>query len=266
MNNYAMVLTTCDSYYDVAKHFFPILNIYWKDFNANCYVINETSKKSYGYSKEIIINAGNTRTWIERLEYGLSRVKEKYILFMMDDYYLGKTVSNQEINHFVDYMIAHKIVYLDLRNNLHYKTKLVDSFSLIPKNVLYGISLQASIWNKEYLLSLLRGKKGTAWEVENIFNGQISDVKNTFYDGFLAFPNNALNIQNGIIKGKWDKTVINFYKKRNYAIDKGNRELLPRKENLRMNIHSFFLKHFSTKTIRRLKKILGRFGFKFVTD
>ena len=262
----AMVLMTCDSYFDVAQHFFPILKMFWKDFDLKCFVVNDQLNAYYGYEKETIINCGENKPWTERLQKALEIVQEEYILFMMEDYFLGKEIENDTFNSILDYAIDNSIDYIDLRNHLHYKGKSIDGFKRIPCNVLYGMSLQASIWRKSYLLSIIKGQKCSAWEVENIFNKKVQTKGKGYIENCLSYPSNLFNIQNGVIKGKWDKSVLKFYKKRSYVIKPEPRGLLPRKDKARMTMFRLAYKIFPTSFIRWSKRLLKKIGFKFTTE
>ena len=60
-----------------------------------------------------------------------------------------------------------------------------------------------SIWKKSVLQDLLEEGE-SAWDFE--INGSKRAYK---YDGFYAVYNDFINYENGIIKGKWRRSIIN---------------------------------------------------------
>lgn len=265
INNVALVVTTCDSYCDVMKHFFPILKLFWNDYNLQSYVITETNNINYDNKSKTILG-GREITWSERLRNALLQIKEDYIFFFMDDYFFGKKIDNPYITKIIDFMNEKDILYFDMRNHNKTTKKISSKIGLISKKNDYPISLQAAIWKKKYLLSFLEGKCCNAWEIENMLIKYCDDLDCKYIANCVCDLSNPLNIQNGVIKGKWLPSVIRFYKKIGYEIDYSKRGLLPFKSILRQNVFTFFARMMPKKMKRFLKKILKKIGFKFVTD
>lgn len=267
INDFALIVITCDSYYGVAKYFFPILKMYWPNFDEKTYIINETNKDSYNYPLAQIINAGPDPIWTNRLEYALEHISEKYILLTMDDYYFGKHINNETFGEIIDFMIKNQIYYYCLKNKTIAKHRYFPQkhIGFIDDNKKYGISLQAAIWDKNKLLEIIRGLSCSAWEVEDLLNQRIKKKFGGPIEGCATDTRNVLNIQNAVIKGKWVPSALKFYKKQGLIIDTGNRGLLSKKEILRQKIFTIFSRKMPNALSYFLKKILKKIGFKFVT-
>ncbi|WP_320122125.1 hypothetical protein [uncultured Sphaerochaeta sp.] len=266
IKDFAVLMTTCDSYYDVAMNFFPILKLYWSNFSEKVYILSEIGEYDYHHEDAIVINAGNNKSWSSRLEYAISRIDENYILFMMDDYYLGNNVSSENIKDIITFMKDNNIYYYCLRN-MAKTNKLYPNgkAGYIDADRKYGMSLQAAIWRTDYLRKIVSGNNCSAWQIENLMNRNISEKKE-FLENAAVDVRNLLNIQNAVIKGKWVPKVIRFYRRRGYIIALGKREILSIKERTWIFIAGRANKILPPNISRILKKKMKKFGFKFVTE
>ena len=267
IDNLALVMTTCDAYQDVAQHFFPILKKFWPSFDLKTYIITETKEIN---SEDTFINyifCGNNKMWSERLIDGLKLIEEKYILFVMDDYYFGRMVDNQIFIDIVDFMQQNGIFYYNLKNKNKSSRKFKGKkIGYINKKTNYGVSLQAAVWEKDYLLNLINGLKCSAWEIENYFEKMLLVEEGKYFLHGACDLRNVLNIQNAVIKGKWVPSAIKFYRKYDYQIDTSLRGMLPFKDVFRQSFFTFFSDIIPIRLRKRIKKMLKKMGMKFVTD
>lgn len=266
IKDFAVLMTTCDAYYDVAYNYFPILKLFWSNFDEKAYILNEEGTENYNYDDAIVINAGNNTSWSGRLEYGLSKIEEKYLLFTMDDYYFGKNVNVEDIKEIVTFMEDNNVYYYCLRNNGQ-TNKLYPNRNAgyIDADRRYGMSLQAAIWRTEYLKEMVAGSDCSAWQIENLMNKKLG-TKNEFMPNAAVDLRNLLNIQNAVIKGKWVPKVISFYRSRGYIIELGRREILSLKERTWIFMVGRANRFLSQDALKRLKRIMKKIGFKFVTE
>lgn len=266
VKEFAIVVTTCDAYQDVMNYFFPILEKYWPNNKYNIYVISEKNSDYNCDGKVNIINTDSSLTWAKRFLTGLGKITEKYVLFMMDDYYIGKNIDIDYINYILDYINDNDITYYDLRNkNSSSKVLVKGKIGLIKTTKNYAISLQAAIWNKERLEAMIQNCDCSAWQIEEYFNSYCNEIGSDYVPNAVCDLTNPLNIQNAVIKGKWVPSVVRFFKKRGILINTKSRKFLSKKERIRQSVFTFF-SNILPKMLRvKLKKFLKKIGFKFVT-
>jgi len=113
----------------------------------------------------------------ERWSDGLIRFLQDYhddvFVLLLEDYLLCRTVDHNGINTLADYMRFHDdVVRLDLTTDRLYGKGMHDvepygHYDIIAcdKDAMYEISLQAAIWNRRNLLTLLKPNMNP-WEVE----------------------------------------------------------------------------------------------------
>lgn len=267
-NNYdmAILVVSCDAYADVAKYFFPLLKRYWPDCNYNIYFINNTLNEDY--ENVTVINGGLNMDWSGRVKSALNNIKEKYVLFMLEDYYIGEPVDSSEIMQAINIMESEKLLYYKITNKPKgtKKYKNYNFLSTIPDNQPYGINLQAAIWKKDFFLNILGEIDCSAWKVEI---NQLKNVKSKYskdIEGCVVDTRNIIDIHNGVIKGKWVPKTLHYFRKRDFYIDTGKREKLSMIDRFSITIRGNCKSLFSNHTRKLLKKYLSKIGFKFTSE
>jgi hypothetical protein len=111
--------------------------------------------------------------WSDGLIKLLRSIREDHVLFMLEDYWLTRTVDIQGVSACYEYMQARPdVLRFDLTDDRQYAGgvkdvdkwghyDIVETFFETP----YQMSTQAGIWNRRLFLELLTPGK-SAWEVE----------------------------------------------------------------------------------------------------
>lgn len=266
MKSIAIYISSYDGCYDIWPAFFNILDKYW----TKCpYPIYLTSNfKEYQYKNLQMLKVGQETTWLNRTIKTLEKIEEEYIIFFLEDYFISKIVDSNEIEKLCRRMQEKKIYYyqLSVKNKLKKNEKYIKS----NKSLSYPISLQLAIWNRKKLISYLyemQLKKiyQTPWDFERffieMFKNQTGEIIGVEYD-----TRDIMGYKNGVLQGKWIRTTLNFYKRRGLMIDYSAREIMTFRETLFYNIKLFLSKNLSRKTKKKLKILLKKVGYKFMTE
>ncbi|OMF21223.1 hypothetical protein [Paenibacillus sp. FSL H8-0259] len=263
----AILVVSCDAYADVAEYFFPLYYKYWSDSPFPVYFVNNTLSKDYGQTVTVI-NAGNEKDWSGRVKLALGQIKEKYILFMLEDYYIGKHVNSKKISEALNIMDSEKIVYYRITNQPKGKSeyKKYKYLSPIADNQAYGVNLQAAIWEKEFFEKSLGDIDCSAWAVEINHLKKVKDKFSGNIKGCVIDTREIIDIHNGVIKGKWVPKTLKYFEKNGFSIDKGARGVLSLKNQLSINARASLSPIFSNESRRFLKKNLSKLGFSFTSD
>jgi len=145
---------------------------------------------------------GEDISWSDNLLRGIQDLKNDYILVLLEDLFLNNKISNDYFNQISNWIDENNPNYLRLCIS-HKPNYFDDLIGEIPQVTPYKTSIMPCIWKKSILKDLL--KKGeSAWDFE--IKGSRRAYK---YDGFYAVYNDFLSYENGIIKGKWRKSVVN---------------------------------------------------------
>ena len=259
----AIVVTTCKNYEDVASLFEQIYKKKWSNNCFKSYMVTDGEMMS-NFSKNFEVIIVNDNSWQKRLKNALEIVDSKYILFMMDDYFIRNEISNEYVLKLLNFAQENNIKYLKLLNIPHSKSKT--RFAKINDKQPYGINLQCAIWEKKELFSLLEIYGNSPWDFEIYFLQKAKD-KNTFStDYYYVDTKSSIVIDNAVIKGKWIKKIFVDYSKIINSSIHSNRNFLSLKEMFILKIKRILRGLFPKRSIYYIKLFLRKIGFKFATN
>lgn len=109
--------------------------------------------------------------WSKGLKNFLKKIKDKYILYLQEDYFLTGPMNTNKIHQLTNKMDKYNIHNVKLYINPKIKEALkrnvgrIEDLVEYPIDMDYQISLQPGIWNKETFLGLLKDNE-TPWDLE----------------------------------------------------------------------------------------------------
>lgn len=211
--NVTIVIHSCDAYDDLWEPFFTLLHRYWPDIPCRILLNTETKDYSFpGLEIECVHPSSPNVPYGQRLMEAVQKVKTKYVLPMLDDFFLRQPVHTEQIRDIINRMEADTdIVYFDcdfvdsLRPEL--EADRYPGYRRLPKGNAYLLNMQAAIWRTERYLHYWRPDV-TPWEWElNCNYGIPLWSTDKFYavtkpgNGFLDYGFNLDGM--GVFRGKW---------------------------------------------------------------
>lgn len=216
MKELAIFVDSYDNNKDLWDNFFSIIDYYWPNCCYTKYLVTNTIQYTKHGVKSLCV--GDNKDWLNCTLQGLKQLTEKFILFLFEDYYFSKIVSNDQFESIISCMEKENVFFyrLSLINGLNNSKPAVT----IPESFPYVINLQPAIWNRAVLIDYLEEMKktgvSTPWEFEYYFidkaNKKLLPTENTIVKGVLYDTRDIIGYQNAIIQGKWVRGVINKYK------------------------------------------------------
>lgn len=268
MKKLAIFVNSFDGYSDLWGIFFKIFDTYFKNNTFPIYL--STNYMDFSHENLTIIKTGEEKCWYTRTKEAVSKIPEDYILFMLEDYLIGQDVITSQIQEIIKYMEDNKIDYYRLEDTPKSEGiyKEIEYLGNINRKQKYGINTIVSIWNKDFLIKILDEAINvkSAWDFEVYLCDKFTGIDEGYIPNCCVDRRNILKIQNGVYRGKWFRTTINYFKKRNININICDRELLSKKENFFFYCRSFIEKHLSISGKEKVKKILRKFNFEFLSD
>ena len=208
MNEISVLIGSCDKNEDIIEPFYKLYKKYWKH-DYITYIATETKDFKYGISLK------HTGSWTKRIRESLEEIDTDLVIFMLDDFFLRKSVDNKIIEDLAK----------DFKENIavcNFERSYVESqvrFTIRANRSPYLCSCQPSLWNRKKLIELLAGDKSPhEWEL------QIIDSSYDFYinNGELVFDIGYCRENRdywGIVKGKWATECIDLFKKEKTDVD-----------------------------------------------
>lgn len=226
-----LLVNSCDSYSDCWNGFFKLLKIQWPDFDMN--IVLNTESKEYSFEDLKIqtfqIYTDKKVTWGQRMIETLVRIKTKYIIFTLEDFYIESPVNVTELSKCYTYMEENpNIAYFSFfptkdKNNI--KSDKYPGFEKRPQKGEYRLNCQMALWNRKKLISYIR-RHENPWEWELYGSKRSARYKEEFYTICEDIPK-IFDYQNGgmIMRGRWYMSkVLPLCEKYNLNIDFSHRD------------------------------------------
>lgn len=257
-----------DVYADLWDDCIGLLHRFWDDCPYRVLFVN--NEKDVEWDNVEVFHAGKDAEWSRKVQMAIENCRTSYLCLLLEDFLVGSTVDTDKVKRTVKFISDEKLRYFKLVNmsravkNRDPVYKGYRFLHIIPKSDEYGVSLQAAIWDKEYLAELLGKENYNAWIFE--FNqvkaaeGQPDEPN----PGCVFDDRNILNLQHGVIQSKYLPGTIRYFKKRGIELNV-EREVMSYAQ-----IQKYFLiswcKHLIPKKARTpVKKLLEKTGMKFVS-
>ena len=166
-----ILVSSCDLYEDAWNPFIKLFNIQWPDCPYPMVINSETEDYKGDEENVTAVFPGNKKlTWSERLKYCLDRIDSKFVLFIIEDYFVQKPVNIDVFYHALELMKANENIGMaclshgreDTRNG-EYEDDFFFSRLIDEKNLIW---CRVNLYRKSYLISLLK-KHETIWEFES---------------------------------------------------------------------------------------------------
>ncbi len=245
---FEIIISTCDKYSDLWDAHILLMNQNWKDRDVVAHLVTdkETDRELDGVR---IVSAGEGTEITQRLARALQDVKEKYILFTLDDYFLTTPIDNEAIQRSLEVMEAEKLDYMRLYAASKWARRkdgakeFSDHKGYYLRNIEtgnYKISLFPGLWRADFMRQTL-GETLNAWQYEVALTPMARKLNaRCAISNHTEFP--VLDI---ICKGKIQRKALSYLKKN--PIYQSDRLVMSRKETFEF----------------RMKKCMGRILPKF---
>ena len=223
----SVFVNTSDNYSDCWQPFFKLFKKFW---NSCPYpVFLNTEKKDFNYKDlnirctKVSLNLNQKLTWSQCLKKGLSKVTSPYILYLQEDYFLEHPVKEKKIQIFLDKLRkneAHGIIFSKCDSYQRESDDLLE----IKKEARFRVSLQAGLWKKEVLESLIREHED-AWQFESYGSKRSRKMSLKLYCINTVKINSVKKLpfpykKTGVVSGKWVSEIVKpLFKKNNISIN-----------------------------------------------
>jgi glycosyltransferase involved in cell wall biosynthesis len=216
----AVLVVSSDKYQDLWRPFFSLFRQYWPDCPFPVYL---GSQRAAGEFENVRMLQSTDPTWSGSLRSFLSQLDCLNVLLLLEDFFLSEKVPTEKV---LEQLAALRQMggnVLRLYPNPAPTIKLAaqpgigEQHRLVP----FRVSLQASIWDRNALLSLLRDGE-SPWEFE--INGTIRAQAQP--RGFYCTFKKTFPYQHVVEKGEWFWSAANYYRNLKIGCDFNTRPVM----------------------------------------
>lgn len=264
----SILIVGFDRYIDVWNHSIDLLNKYWND-RPTTYLVSSTLKPSY--QKVNVLCAGDGAEWSLKVRYALEHVKTKYVILMLEDFFVSDYVDNVRIQNILKTIHENRIKFYQLSVQLPNarwekgaKFNGDKNVKVIPADKKYGLNLQAAIWDTDFLRETVGSENYNAWKFE-INQLERKDLNDNRIE-YLIDVSNPLNITHMIVQSKYLPNAVKKMKRIGCVITNDEREQMSFADNFKYNF-KLLMYAITPKILVKPFKAIGRmFKIDFVTD
>ncbi len=170
MNEYAVMVLSCDSYKDVWPIFIKQFKKYWKEFEGTFFFNTETDRSLKDDTLQITFpdkTYDTRKNWAGRFKDCLKQIEEEYVLVLLDDFVFTGQIDAAEIDKCLTIMKGdHSIACFNFRCIPGpFDGEILGKYVLANKKAEFRINLQAALWKKSFLMKFIR-KHENPWQFE----------------------------------------------------------------------------------------------------
>ena len=197
-----IVILSCDRFSETwgpcIDHFFKA----WPSCPFRVYLLNNVVPSLDNRVNDLLV--GIDKGWSDSLLKGLSKLKEKRVLFIYDDSFI-MDFNLPSLKEVIDLALRENLDSVALRKRSFDSGKPYNKilYKIDPK-AKYRNSLFMNLIKKEVLVKLLV-RSENAWQFEKEGN-----KRNVGYDFYSVYEKGLVNYKHGIVKGKWLPDTYNY--------------------------------------------------------
>jgi hypothetical protein len=155
-NRISVLVGTCDKYSPLWENFQVCFDRTWKMKTRNLFVGETLTVSNYTKTefKTILCKEAD---WGSRMLRGINSCDTDYIFFILEDYFFHYQYPIHKMNEYISDMDTYSINRLQISpsNFQTYAEQENINYRKFTKSSHYQISMQPSIWRKDYLLKVL---------------------------------------------------------------------------------------------------------------
>ncbi len=227
-----IIISSCDAYNDAWEPFFTLFFRYWPDCPFSLYLIS--GSKVYPDTRVTTLRSAYP-DWGRSLKSALSQILSQYIIYLQEDYFLKRKVDTDFIVRLTELARTEHAGYLRL-----YPSPGPTSFfknyrdvGFIENNAPYRTSLQAALWDKNVLMSLLQDGAESGADFEKRTPELSAKIDQQFLSVrrgiFFPYDRSAAvdYLATGIVKRCWNRSVVHLFRKEKIKHDFSGRTFEP---------------------------------------
>ena len=204
-SDYAILVLSCDKYEPCWTPFFTLLDKYFTN-HPKVYLVTETKKCEYCETINV-----DSDIWSKRFLEALRKIKNEYVLVMLDDFFIRDYVDVDRIN---DIEFTDDIICYNFELEYREPAVMLNEWDIQKNNQVYLNSCQPTLWCKSKLMQrLYNSLNPQEWELLRIDSKYIHFINNKDLIIDIGYRHQDLSIGWGITRGKLSRECRDFLEK-----------------------------------------------------
>jgi hypothetical protein len=195
----------------------------------------------------------------------IEQVDEKYILTIVEDFFLARTISSEFIANALSLVEKEDIACFRLQSfTMPRRTRSLrfpgrhDVYRIMPRDE-YCVNAGIAIWRKSTLVTFL--KPGySAWDFE-VKNSSQCNADGRLPGVFVTVDRSQFSIRQGVIQGKWLPSTIRFCRRSGIVLDTSRRKIMSKREVLWQYSKHLGRRILPSQLRRAVKKLSFMLGY-----
>ena len=238
----SIVVSSCDAFFDAWRPFAFFFRKYWPDCPFAVHLITNRLEVESSWLRALPV--GRDKGWASNMQVALSRVDTPYVLYFQEDYFLNAPVNEERLASDFEFALrndAASFCFYDLSQLEPEFADNRDRFAVVPDNSKGRTRLQATLWKRDALQSLLVPGED-AWNMEARGSERTGGMLMYSYGRNDEAPIRYL--MSGIVRGLWNPEALALCRKHGVRIRPAFRPRLA-----------------AGNPARRCRRALGRVGY-----
>jgi len=217
----AVLVPSCDKYGDLWKPFFSLLFRYWSDCPYPIYLSSNSA--AYEDPRVTTLATGHA-DWSSELTIALTQLRTRYVLLLLEDFFLRKSVSTGAIERVLNRMQTLDAAMLRLTPCPGPTLPIigVPEIGYVEPGSPYRVNLQATIWRRTDLMKLLRAGE-SVWDFEIRATVRSCATPANFLCCWLPVIDYGQHV---VERGKWFRHQARRYRATGIGCDFSHRDVL----------------------------------------
>ena len=219
----AVLVISCDNYQDAWGPFFGLFAKFWPDCPYRRYL--GTNQKDFNHPNVTVIRSGSDISWADNVRSYLEQIDEHYVISILEDFFISRPVQTDVVEKAFDLVLRDGIDWFGLilpKKGNRYRGE--QDVYYVDSHDDYCVSTSIAIWKKDAFISLL--EPGTsAWDFE-VRNSKKVNESGVFPGLFVTAGQDHFLCLNGIWRGKWVRSSVEFCRQLGIAVDTSRRPFM----------------------------------------
>ncbi len=232
-SDYAILVISTDKYQDIWEPFFECFERNWGNCPFQLYLGSNTIPHPENSRVKPILS-GKDKDWSSSARSILSQIKEKYLLVIMEDFFIISPPNNDVMVSHFQFMKDNNINHMHFYHSIiPYDRELNENYGVYEKGAPYRANV-FGFWNKECLLGLLIDGE-SPWNFEIM-----GSYRSSYWDSFLSIKNPPFRILNIVEKGSYLADSADYCKKNAINLSFKSRNILTGRKNFRSIVQALY--------------------------